>query len=354
MENKENEIDLRELTKNIWKERKRIIIWGIIGIAVGIVISFSIPKQYKTVVKIAPEDESSKLSMNNSMGGLAEMAGFDIGSGGSVDGISKRIYPEIIQSTPFLLEFANIEVENDNKKIKFYDYITKEQRSPWWSYIVALPMKAAYGVINLFKDEDPTKVDTINIFKPSAIQQYYIKALNTAILVDLDMKVGILTLTVTMQDPLIAAIISDSLISNLQRYMIEYRTRKTRNDLEMNSRRMKEAQSQYYTADSIYANAIDRNQNLIAQSARIKLDRLANEKTIAFSTYQQIATQVEMNKVKLQENTPIATIIEPASVATKASSPNKLIILIAFGFLGGFAAICSILVKQLFGKNYDI
>ncbi|MEG2320045.1 MAG: chain-length determining protein, partial [Mucinivorans sp.] len=149
----------------------------------------------------------------------------------------------------------------------------------------------------------------------------------------------------------IAAVIADSIMAKLQRYMTDYRTAKTRADLVQNLRMLKEAQANYYHADSVYAASTDRNQNLISQSARIKVDRLSNEKNLAFTVYQQVASQVEMTKMKLQEDTPIATIIEPASVSIRASSPKKLVILIAFAFLGGFAALGVVVAKQLMKKD---
>ncbi|MEG1954933.1 MAG: Wzz/FepE/Etk N-terminal domain-containing protein [Mucinivorans sp.] len=349
MENSEKEIDLLELVKSVWAQKVKVIKWGAIAALVGLVVAFSIPKQYQTMVKIAPEGANNKSS--NDMGGLAAMAGLDMGGGGSKDGISAKLYPQVISSAPFLLEFATIEVEHNKEKISFYDYITKEQKSPWWSYIISAPMKVVGWTMGLFSEKEDDKADTISVFKPSEKQKEYVAALNNLITVDVDKKEGVLNLTTTMQDPMIAAVIADSIMAKLQRYMTDYRTAKTRADLVQNLRMLKEAQANYYHADSVYAASTDRNQNLISQSARIKVDRLSNEKNLAFTVYQQVASQVEMTKMKLQEDTPIATIIEPASVSIRASSPKKLVILIAFAFLGGFAALGVVVAKQLMKKD---
>ena len=53
---KENkEIDLVTLFKTVWSQRNKLIKWGMIGLVVGIVIAFSIPKQYTSTMKLAPE-----------------------------------------------------------------------------------------------------------------------------------------------------------------------------------------------------------------------------------------------------------------------------------------------------------
>ncbi|MEG0467982.1 MAG: Wzz/FepE/Etk N-terminal domain-containing protein [Mucinivorans sp.] len=349
MENKEKEIDLVKLFKKIWTQKMKVVKWGVMGAIIGVVIAISIPKKYETVVSMAPE--GNKTSTSSSMSGLAAMAGFNIG-GNPSDGVSARLYPQVISSAPFLLEFANIEVEYKKGKISLYDYITKEQKSAWWSAVIGAPMQAVGWAMGLFADKKTgdTK-DTINIFKPSSTQQAFVGALNGMINVEPDKKNGILTITTTMQDPLIAAVVADSIVVKLQRYMTAYRTSKTRADLEQNLKMRAEARAKYYRADSLYAASMDRNQNLILRSAGIQVARLADERELAFTVYQQLATQVEMSKIKLQEDMPIATIIEPASVAIRASSPKKMMILVAFAFLGAFAAIGVIVVKEIANKK---
>lgn len=50
----ENEIDLLELAMKLWKQRKKILMWCLVGAVVGLVVAFSLPKEYDTSVKLAP------------------------------------------------------------------------------------------------------------------------------------------------------------------------------------------------------------------------------------------------------------------------------------------------------------
>lgn len=349
MDNKDTEIDLIELFKTVWSEKKKIIKWAAIGALIGLVIAFSIPKQYDTVVKIAPESKTTSM-MSGSMGGLAELAGIDLG-GKSVDGVSAKIYPEIVTSAPFLLELAGIEVENEGERVSFFEYVTEQQKKAWWSYVISAPMKALGWVMGLFSEDNDSQDKALSLFEPTQSQLDYMGALKKMIVVTEDKKLGIFTIITTMQNPRIAAVIADSLLANLQGYMIDYKTAKTRSDLDANLARLDEARAKYYSADSLFAMAVDKNKNLVSQSAKIKLERMQNEKSLAFSIYQQLASQVELNKIALQENTPIATVIEPPSMAIRASSPNKMLMLIAFTFLGGLAASATVIGKQLLKKE---
>ncbi|MDE6765899.1 MAG: chain-length determining protein, partial [Duncaniella sp.] len=44
----EQEIDLLELAKKLWDHRKKLIIWSVCGAVIGLVVAFSIPKEYAT------------------------------------------------------------------------------------------------------------------------------------------------------------------------------------------------------------------------------------------------------------------------------------------------------------------
>ncbi|MEG1650080.1 MAG: chain-length determining protein, partial [Rikenellaceae bacterium] len=232
-----------------------------------------------------------------------------------------------------------------------YKYLTEDQKSPWWGAILGAPMQALGWVMSIGKEKKTEQ--PIDIFKPSAAQLAYIGSLKKLIKMETDKKTNVISIKVTMQDPLIAAVIADSLVAKLQLYMTDYRTSKARADLKNNEIMLLEAKDKYYKLDSAYATAQDRNRNLAMKSAQVMLERLSNEKDLAFSIYQQIATQVEMGRIKVQEDTPIATIIEPTSVSLSAASPNKKIIMIAFLFLGVFAAVGIITVKFIISNDKE-
>ncbi len=342
MENHEKEIDLVELLKVLWKNRSKIVIFGAVGFIVGVIIAFSIPKIYNTTVKITPEDATA--SGMGDMGSLAGMVGINLG-GASGGGITSMIYPDVVQSSPFLLEFAEIEVVVDDIKMPFYQYVTEEQKQPWWGYIIAAPGACIGFVSSLFSDKEP-EIDSIDLFKPSLKQKQYIKFLHSNISIAADKKTNILTLGVNMQDPVIAAVIADSLLCKLQVYMTEYRTNKARKDLNVKEIMLEDARYNYFKAEDALAKGMDINRNITSKKGEIKISRLANEKDLAFTVYKELATQVEVEKIRLQDSTPIATIIEPASVAVKASSPSKALIAIAFAFLGGCIASGLIFYKE--------
>lgn len=354
---KEKEIDLMELLWKVWAARRRVVKYAVIGAVAGLVIGFSIPKTYVTAIKLAPESRAGG-SSSGGMAGLAAMAGINLNQGTGVDGITSAIFPDIVKSTPFLLEFAEIPVTLTSKKqgvpgrrMTLLEYVTEHQRQAWWKYVTAFPGQAVGWVLSIGRNHSQKQqlpaVDSVDMFNLPQEYKGFVGALSGMLSVQEDKKSSMLEAKVTMQDPLVSAVIADSLISKLQKYMTAYRTQKTRHDLEQNIRQNTEAQARYYEAEDKLAETIDRNRNISSESLRVRIERLRNERNLAFNVYNQTASQVEMTKIKLQEETPIATVVEPAIVPDHAAAPRKMMLLVVFAFLGGFLAVGSIVVKSL-------
>ena len=86
----------------------------------------------------------------------------------------------------------------------------------------------------------------------------------------------------------------------------------------------------------------------IRDSYRTEQERLKNEMTLTFNVYNTLAQKLEQDKLRVQEETPVYTVIEPATVPLKASSPKKALILVGFVFLALFGCIGYLFVKDMF------
>lgn len=347
----DQEIDLVELALKLWKERTFILKACGVGGVIGLIIAFSIPKEYKTVVKLSPENTEK----NNvgQLSGLAAMAGINLGGASGSDALGVDLYPDIVSSTPFLLELVDIPVETKNGKLKvsFYEYMTEHQKSAWWSYIKAAPFKALGWMMSLFKEKEEEGDGKIDPFRLTKEQDGFVNGLKEMVTVGVDKTTGVITASVTMQDPLISAVLMDTVLTNLQSYITDYRTRKAKHDLVFSEKLYNEAKDAYYKAQKTYANYVDANKNVISASFRTEEERLRNEMNLAYGVYTQMAQQLEMNKIKVQEVTPVYTVIEPARMAIGAVKPKKFVILAVFIFLSGCVSVGWILLKSLSIKD---
>ena len=333
------EIDLIEVARKIWAKRKLVFKNCCIAAVVGVIVAFSIPKEYETKVTLAPEIASGKNGLSGSLGSLASLAGINLGNMTSEDAISPELYPDILKSTPFLVELFNVQVETKKGDLKttLYDYMDEHQKSPWFGYVISAPFDALGWVVSLFKD-DPEDADSANVdyFDLTLKQAKIAKSIQKSIIASVDKKSGVITLKIYMQDPLISAALADTVKDKLQQYIINYRTNKARKDLLFTEKMYEEATH------------MDGNLNVVLERFKTEEERLGNEVKLAYQVYGQVAQQLQLAKAKVQEQTPVYTVVQPAVISLKAASPRKIFILIVFMFLAGFGTIGWIFMKDIF------
>lgn len=346
----EKEIDLLELGMKLWAQRKRLIKWSLIGAVIGLVVAFSIPKEYDANVKLAPETTSTK-SASGGLAGLAAMAGLgSLGQSGA-DAVYPTLYPDVVSSVPFVISLFDVPVENidgDNKTTVRL-FLEEDTKAPWWGTVMGLPFKLIGLVRGGDKeDEADAKGHKTNPFSLTPKEDKLVEAINKRVSASVDTKTSVVTISVKMQDAKVAALLADTVVARLQEYVTEYRTNKARKDLEYINTLNEEAKQNYYEAQEKLARYQDRNQGLVLRSAETTKERLENDAQLAFSLYNQTSEQLQAAKAKVQENTPVYATISPASVPVRPSSPKKVFILIGFTFLAFVA--CSAWI--LFGKPF--
>ena len=346
----EQEIDLLELAKKLWAEKKLILKSCGWAALVGLVVGFSIPKEYEASVTLAPETTGGK-SVSGGLSALAGMAGINLGSSSSADALSPELYPDIVKSVPFSIEMFDVKVQDKDGELNttLYEYLKEHQKQAWWGYITSAPFQALGWVVKTIKGEEKTEEGdgSVDSFRLTQDQSSIIGALGERISVSVDKKTSVINITTTMQDPLIAATVTNEVMTKLQDYITTYRTNKARKDLEFTEKLYEENMETYHKAQQEYASYMDRNQNVSLRSAQTQQERLRNEMELAFNVYNQTAQQLQVAKAKVQEDTPVFTVVEAATVPLRASKPSKPMILIGFVFLAGVGAAGWV----LFGKE---
>lgn len=346
----EKEIDLLELGMKLWAQRKRLIKWSLIGAVIGLVVAFSIPKEYDATVKLAPETSGAK-GASGGLAGLAAMAGIGGLSQSGADAVYPTLYPDVVSSVPFVISLFDVPVENidGDNKTTVRVFLEDDTKAPWWGVVMQLPGK----LIGLLRggdkeDEADAKDHNTNAFSLTSKEDLLVKAINQRVSASVDTKTSVVTISVKMQDPMVAALLADTVVARLQDFVTDYRTNKARKDLEYINTLNEEAKQNYYEAQEKLARYQDRNQGLVLRSAETTKERLENDAQLAFSLYNQTSQQLQAAKAKVQEITPVYTTITPATVPVRASSPKKVFILIGFTFLAFVA--CSAWI--LFGKPF--
>ncbi len=341
-EKEEGTIDLLDIASNLWANRRKLIKWSVCGALIGLIVAFSIPREYTTSVQLAPEVGDNKAS-GGGMAALASMAGLASLSNGA-DAVYPMLYPDVVSSVPFLTSLFDVEVQTkeEGKKLTVEQYMEEDVSSPWWSEVLSLPFKLI-GLLTPAEEVDPNhKLDNFQLTKE---EDDLVKALRDRIVANVDAKTSVVTVNVSMQDPLISAVLADTVVNRLKQFVTDYRTNKARQDLRYAEMLNEEAKAAYYTAQQRYANYLDRNQGIVFRSAQVERERLENETSLAFNLYNSTCQQVQHAQAKVQETMPVYAVITPATVPIKPSKPRKALILVGFTFLAFVA--CAVWIQFL-------
>ena len=346
-EEEELEIDLMEYARKLWAARKLLLKVAGIAAIIGVVIALTTPKTYTVNATLAPESSKS----GSSLSGIASMLGVGgLNMGSDADALSVMLYPDVVSSTPFIIDLLDTPVKSMNEEIPdttLVGYLEEYQSSSLFGTILSLPFKAIGAITSLFSSDDEVEVnDTINPFQLSRKQSSIVEGLKKAVIANVDKKTGVTTVSVTMQDPMVCAIIADTVIYKLQEKVTSYRTTKAENDCKYWEQIHAERQRDYIKAQQAYAKYVDTNKNIARQSELIERERLQNEMNLAFQVYNNVATQLQLARAKVQEAKPAFAVVEPASVPLNPSGTSRKMILIGIVFLAVAAAAAWILFGQ--------
>lgn len=337
MEEKKNQrvIDLRKIGQLLWSRKKLFLKVWVITFVLACVWIFPQPRTYDTSVMLAPE--TVELGASGTLSNLVSSIGFNLGSVGGAggDAIYPLLYPDVVSSNDFIVSLFDVPVKTRDGEVQtdYLDYLIHHQKISIWSY----PMIwIKQGLNALFPPEDNAPVGAagkVDPFRLSRKEELIVEAVRNNVRCSVDKKTDVITLSVSDQDPLVCATLADAVRTRLQEFITDYRTSKARTDVEYYTRMVEETRHDYQQAIQAYGTFCDAHRDVILQTMQSQRDELENDMQLKYSTYNVMCTHLDGAKAKVQEQTPAFTILQNATVPTKASSPKRMIFVAAMLFL---------------------
>lgn len=316
--NKLKGIEPLVMFEKVWNSKKKLLFILCIGWVVGMIISWSIPTAYTTIVKIVPD----KSTIENS-----------------------NFISDIVKSRPFLLDFWDFKVTrlNGDSSIMLRDYILKEQKFPWWKGIVDIPSK-----IRKWKQGEPLYVDTVNLFRLAPEQMTFVSRMSENIKVQMDKRNGVMNLSVVMQDPMISAVIANEIFKDMQELVREKKTYKANADVQFYEQLLLKTRANYESKQRELEDYIASHEKKKSTISALEEAFLKQEFESMYKPYVSMMEEVDKAKMKAQEESPTFAVIEPASVPTYPSEPRSLLIIFGSIFFFGFCGVIGLLLKGMF------
>lgn len=350
----ESSVDFKAIFAAL-KKHKRLYYKALpIAFVIAAIYGLSLPNYYNCEVQLSPELSSSRT--NSSLLSLASNFGLNLGMGGGTAGMGSEalfptLYPDLINSTDFKVSLfpVPVTIEGNKKKgeedrtMSYYDYLQDEQKKPWWSEAIGGALEALAEMLS----SDTLDVDKeIDPFRLTKKQAAVVKALEKKVVCDVDKKTMVITISVTDQDPVIAATMADSVKERLQDFITDYRTKKAKVDLAFYQKICREAKARYDKSRFLYAEYVDANQDIILETARQRITELENDMQLQYNVYTQVAGQLQQAEMKVQQETPAFTILQSATVPVKKKGPGRAKICLVFMFLTFIGVSVWILKKE--------
>ena len=300
----DDEIDLKELFFILWKGKWIIVLTTIIFAVGGVFYALSLPNIYKAEAVLAPAQDggqSGLASMAAQFGGLASLAGINIGSGGTD---STAMALATLQSRQFINAF-----------IHKHDLLVPLMAAKEWdarsNQLIINPEmydevhKQWVREVGPGKSVVPTDWESYKAFKESILA------------IDEAKETGLVTLTVNYYSPELAQQWVTWLVEELNRWMKNKSLDETKRNIgyleqQLEKTKVADMQSVFY-------------QLIEEQTKKLMLAEVDNE--FAFKT------------------------IDPAVIPEEKAKPKRALICVLTTFIGGMLGVAIVLVRLAFRKD---
>lgn len=340
-------IDFKQIWATLLSKKKLFFkVWGITFVLSCLVI-LPQPRYYTTEVSVAPESADAKEV--GSLASLASNFGINLGNGSS-DAIYPLLYPDLFESTKFIVGLLDIKIRTKDGEIEtdYYTYMKNHQKKNFLLW----PFRSIKRWVTSFfaeKEADIPGKDgkRFNPFELSKTTSGIVKEVQENIQCTYSRTTDIVTIKVTDQDPLVCALLADSIKQHLQDFVTNYRTKKSRVDLEYYNMLTAEAKANYDKARMKYAAFSDASTNVSLRSVELKMQDMENDMQAKYNIYTAMSARLEAAMAKVQENTPAFTELKNATVPVKPAGPKRMIFVVAMLFLATCGTIVYLYHKEL-------
>lgn len=350
----DNDNDLVEILNILWRERRIIIIVTTISALIGLVLAFTSPKEYQVTARLMPEytaeSQGGASSLLRQFGGLAGLAGSSYNSNSNA--MRVELYPEIVRTLPFQKQLMEhpFRFSMGDSLVTLYEYFVDKQQPGLVSRVLKWTISLPGRTFALFSPEGERIRHVIHVSDGvvhlSSSQLIVAYTLQKRVAASLDVKSGIVTISVYLPDPVLAANVGQFVIEQLTDYLVQYRTEKYQRDLAFTNERLEEVRKRYENAGYAFSAFRESAQGTPTSRARQGEQFLQSEYELAFAVYNNLTQQLEQQKLKLQEETPMFKILQPIYLPERPASPRKLIILVIGTMVGFFLSSTIVFLRS--------
>ena len=299
----------REFFLPVWAERKRVLIISFVVGLLTLGVNFLLPKYYKANAIMLPETDKNKLSSMGSLAGLASLAGVNV-SGGDIS----RLYPVILTSESVLTGVIDRRYLTDRFKdsVNLIQYLELAEGSPAKNLDEAL------------------------------------KRLKDLMAVNLDVKTNVVSASVEMREPRLAADVLNAALTEMDLFLREKRTTGATEQRKWIESRLVQVNVELRGAEESLKDFREKNRRVMdSPQLMLEQERLAREVQVKGTIDLELRKQAEIAKIDEIKQITTINVLDEGREPVKKERPKRatnavIAFLLAFVGASGFFAVRSI------------
>lgn len=299
----DDEIDLRELFATLWSGKWLIMLVTLMFALGGVAYALYKPNIYQASVLLAPaNDEGNVGGIGGQLGGLASLAGINLGSGG---GTQTLIAKEVLQSRVFLTNF----IKRHNLEVPLMATTGWDQASGSWIYDREIfnPESEQWLENEEGKSQKPSDWDLVKTFREGHLSLSENK------------DNGMMTLSIKSQSPPVAQQWAEWLVADINEHM--------------------------------------RREDVADAEARIEyLETKLDETNIAGMQqvfYQLIESETRTVMLANAQREYVFRTVDPAVVPQEKIEPKRALLVIVALMMGGMLGVFIVFVRAFLQRKSD-
>ena len=307
-------VTFRDFFVPVWAERKRVLIISFVVGFLTLGVNFLLPKYYRANAVILPETDKNKLSSMGSLAGLASLAGVNV-SGGDIS----RLYPVILTSESVLTEVLQRRYATERFK----------------------------DSVNLVQYMELDEGSTAKNLDEALIR------LKSLMAVSLDVKTNVVSASVEMREPRLAADVLNAALSEMDLFLREKRSTGATEQRKWIESRLVQVNAELRNAEEALKNFRDRNRRVTdSPELLLEQERLSREVQIKGTIDLELRKQAEIAKIDEIKQITTINVLDEGREPVKKERPKRgmnaaIGFLLAFLGTSGFFAVRSIYGKRI-------
>lgn len=339
---------LRSFAMNVWCDRTRVVQFMFLAVLAGFFFAFASGEEFVAKTRILPY--RSGAGSANSLSGLAGLAGVRLPGGPGEQTITADLYPEVAKSLDFRLSVAEtpIRFSSLGRKATTVEYFQYLRKTPLIELVEEYSFGLPSKLIAFSQAPRPSNSRVVNTQDTEGLPSYsryylaFVNLLEGRLSISIDKKTSIITIVGQMPDPYAAADLVHVASTRLMERIIDYESRKAGEQFRFVKEQHRQSKDRYERTQQQLASFSDRNRALMSATAQIDRDRLQREYDLAFEVFQQFSRELEQARIKMNQDTPVFTVIERVTVPAERSSPRRariMLLCLLAGMLVGVARV---------------